>query len=102
MIINEEDYLEHFGVAGMRWGVLNEEDSEGLRTKLKIFSDKQKHEPITSEVKQLAKLNEDTVLDAIEAFYDGVKHSLFYGPRNVFDASSFFAHFMHRPGYIQL
>jgi hypothetical protein len=34
MIIDEEDYLEHFGVKGMRWGVRNEERPGGVSRKI--------------------------------------------------------------------
>jgi len=41
--ITVEDFLEHYGVKGMRWGVINEDDRTGLSAEFKSFSNKQKY-----------------------------------------------------------
>jgi hypothetical protein len=33
MIINEQDYIEHFGVKGMRWGVRNDDRPSGVSSR---------------------------------------------------------------------
>lgn len=43
MIIEADVYLEHHGVKGMKWGVINEEEQADLRSKFTKFIEKQKH-----------------------------------------------------------
>lgn len=61
--MNKKDDLKHYGVPGMKWGVINEDEPTGLRDR--IFSDKLDHKQKNAE---LLKKNPDAHVLNYDAF----------------------------------